>query len=153
LPAFIVLAFALVAASGWIVASQPSDEALSDAAVMVLVRASASDHNAAPCAHLSGNDDAAPDLTSAGLRVTKRRTLALGPISQTSEFVYLNTAGKTVLLLVGLALTAQEQPQWVAHRAGNIRLFTWVTRHERYVLAGDVDTRGLMRAADITTLR
>jgi hypothetical protein len=150
---FIVMTVALAASSGWIVASQPSDEVLSDAAVMVLARASASDRNAAPPTYASGDDKASPDFTPAGLRLTEKRTVALGPISRISEFVYLNTEGKPVVLVVGLALATSEQPQWVARRVGNLRLLTWVTRHRRYVLAGNADTRGLMRAADMTTLR
>jgi hypothetical protein len=150
---FIVLAFAFVALSGWIVALQVSNEALSDAAVMGLARASSRYHDATPPAQLSGTDNAASDLAPAGLRLAEKRTVALGPISRISEFVYVNTTGQPVVLLVGLALTDRERTQWAARRVGNIRLLTWVTRHQRYVLAGDADTRGLMQAADNMTLR
>lgn len=150
---FVVLVLAFVASSGWIVALQASDEALSDAAVMVLARASSSYHDATPPAQVTGTDNAAPDLGPAGLRLAEQRTVALGPISRISEFVYINTTGQPVALLVGPALTAREQTQWAARRVGNIRLLTWVTQHHRYVLAGDASTRGLMQTADIMTLR
>jgi anti-sigma factor RsiW len=150
---FVVLALAFVALSGWIVALQASDEALSDAAVMALARAPSRYHDATPPAQVAGTDHAAPNLAPARLRLAEKRTVALGPISRISEFVYVNTTGQPVVLLVGLALTAREQTQWAARRVGNIRLLTWVTRHQRYVLAGDANTRGLMQAADMMTLR
>jgi anti-sigma factor RsiW len=150
---FIGLTFAFLALSGWIVASQASDEALSDAAVMVLARASSSYDDATSPAKVAGTDNAAPNLVPAGLRLVEKRTVAAGSISRISEFVYINTAGEPVVLLVGLAFTAREQTQWAARRVGNIRLLAWVTRHQRYVLAGDANTRGLMQAADMMTLR
>ena len=150
---FIVLAFAFVALSGWIVALQASDKALNDAAVMALARASSSHHDTKPPAQAASTDNAVPNLEQAGLRLAEKRTVALSPVSRISEFVYVNTAGQPVVLVVGLALTAREQTQWAARRVGNIRLLAWVTRHHRYVLAGDANTRGLMQAADIVTLR
>lgn len=51
---FIALAFAFVALSGWIVALQASDEALSDAAVMALARAPRRYHDATPPAQVAG---------------------------------------------------------------------------------------------------
>jgi hypothetical protein len=50
-------------------------------------------------------------------------------------------------------LTARAESNWTAHRVGNIRLLTWTTQRERYVLAGEADTHGLMRAADTLTFR
>jgi anti-sigma factor RsiW len=150
---FIGLTFAFLALSGWIIASQVSNEALSDAAVMVLARVSRSYHDATSSAQVASTDNAAPNLTPAGLRFVEKRTVTVGPISRISEFVYLNAAGEPVVLLVGFAFTAREQTQWAARRVGNSRLLTWVTGHQRYVLAGDAKTRGLMQAADMMTLR
>ncbi|QTD94778.1 anti-sigma factor family protein [Burkholderia anthina] len=150
--ALYVLVLAFVTLSGWIVASQVSDEALSDAAVMVLARVSSNPPDAVPLTLAASNDKAAPDLSPVGLRFTERRTVALGPISRASEFVYVNSTGQPVVLLVSRALLAQEQPKWSALRVGDIRLLTWVTRRQRYMLAGDADTHGLMLAADFMTL-
>jgi hypothetical protein len=156
LRAFVVFALAFAALSGWIVALQASDEALDGAAVMTLARASSHYRDATPPAPVAtaGTDRVvAPDLGPAGLRLVEKRIVTFGAISRVSEFIYMNRANQPVVLLVGVALTAKEPTQWVARRVGNIRLLTWVTQHQRYLLAGDADTRGLMQAADIMTLR
>jgi hypothetical protein len=150
--ALLTLALVFVTLSGWIVASQASDEALSNAAVMALAQASDDRQEAGPPPHPAGSGDAGPDLAPAGLRLAAKSTLSLGPNSRIPEFVYLNADGRPVVLLASRALAAPDKPQWVARRVGNIRLLTWTVRHRRYVLAGEADTRGLMRAADILTL-
>lgn len=150
--ALLALALALVAASGWIVASQTSYEALNDAALMAWARAA--DHLFDAPSPLDADAlAAAPDLAPAGLRLAAASALKLGPLSRASEFVYLSADGRPVVLLSTLALTAKPQPQWMAHRIGGTRLLTWTARRHRYVLAGQADTRGLMRAADLLSGR
>jgi hypothetical protein len=69
---FIVGALAFVASSGWIAALHASDQALSDAAVVALARASGSSHDAEPPAQMAGLDKVAPDLALAGLRLSEK---------------------------------------------------------------------------------
>jgi anti-sigma factor RsiW len=147
----LALAVALVAVSGWIAATQVSAQALNDAAVMALaqtseIRVAAVD----PSLATRGGE---PDLMPVGLRLAAKKLVQLGPYSRAAEFVYLNADGKPVVLLTAASLTARAEPNWTAHRVGNIRLLTWTTQRERYVLAGEADTRGLMRAADTLTFR
>jgi hypothetical protein len=51
-----------------------------------------------------------------------------------------------------LALLAPAQPQWSARRIGAVRLLTWTARRQRFVVAGEARTHGLMRAADAMTM-
>jgi hypothetical protein len=50
-------------------------------------------------------------------------------------------------------LLAPSQPLWAARRIGEIRLLTWTAQRQRFVVAGDARTHGLMRAADVMTMR
>jgi hypothetical protein len=52
-----------------------------------------------------------------------------------------------------LALLAPAQPQWSARRIGEIRLLTWTSQRQRFVVAGNARTHSLMRAADALTAR
>ena len=51
------------------------------------------------------------------------------------------------------ALWAPAQPQWSARRIGDIRLLLWTAQRQRFVVAGNARTHGLMRAADAMTMR
>jgi hypothetical protein len=154
-------ALALVAASGWMAASQVSPEALNNAAVMALAQAEGShfgpatasfDGGRAPAPGPAAGAPAAPDLTPVGMHLVARSTLKLGPFARATEFVYLNAEGQPVVLLTAPARAASAQAQWSARRVGTLRLLTWTTRQQRYVLAGAADARGLMRAADVMTM-
>jgi hypothetical protein len=147
----LALALALVASSGWIVASQIPYDALTNAALMELERAS--EHHFHAPLPASPTFAAAPDLAPAGLRLATGSTLKFGPIARASEFVYENADGRPVVLLSSLALAAPVQSQWMAHRIGDTWVFTWAVRHHRYVLAAKSDTMGLMRAADLLLSR
>ncbi|WP_144155092.1 anti-sigma factor family protein [Paraburkholderia sp. BCC1885] len=180
----LVLAVVLagLAASGWMTASQVSDEALNNAAVMALARAFAdhpgaaagSSHGgsaapaaaAAPTAAASGTAAApestpasllassgAPNLAPVGMRLVGQRTLKLGPVARAAEYIYLNAYDQPVVLLTARSRPMSAQPQWSAQRVGTLRLLTWSAYHQRYVLAGAADAHGLMRAADFMTMR
>ncbi|MFP3563490.1 anti-sigma factor family protein [Paraburkholderia sp. SIMBA_030] len=145
-----VLALVLASASGWLAATQAPAQALSNAAVMALAETAAGQFSAASATRTSLS---APDLAAAGLRLVEQRTLALGPFQRASEFVYLNADGRPVVLISSLALLGPSQPQWAARRIGDIRLLTWTAQRQRFVVAGNAPTHGLMRAADLMTMR
>ncbi|WP_207001860.1 anti-sigma factor family protein [Trinickia mobilis] len=151
--ALLALLVALLTASGWIAAIEVSPQALDNAAVMALTRASDPEASAANPALATVDGEPAPDLGSVGLRFAAKKLVQLGPFSRAAEFVYVNADGKPVVLLTAASLMASGQRQWMAHRAGTLRLLTWSAHHQRYVLAGNADTHGLMRAADSLTLR
>lgn len=158
------LVLAAAAVSGWMVASQLSQQALNNAAVMALEQdggphgavASAAATPGAMVAGGSGDSISnlnAPDLSSLGMRLVSRRTLKPEPFASATEFVYLNAKNQPVVLLTAQAWFASAEPQWSARRIGTLRLLTWNAHHQRYVLAGAADTRGLMLAADRLTLQ
>lgn len=134
--------------SGWLAAAQVSAQALNNAAVMALAESAAGQFSAASPTRV---DPSAPDLSAIGLRLVDQRVVALGPLQRVSEFVYLNGDNQPVVLLSALALFAPSQPQWSARRIGNIRLLLWTAQRQRFVVAGDARTHGLMRAADAMT--
>ena len=190
-------ALALLAASGWMAASQVSDEALNNAAVMALAQASGGHFGAAvesaggvkaaagtapgsaggvkaragttatvasrsamtapaaatlaPAPLIAAPD--APDLSAAGMHLVSAQTRRLGPVARATEYVYLNAENQPVVLLVARSRSMTAQPQWSARRVGTLRLLSWSARQQRYVLAGAADAHGLMRAADLMTMR
>jgi anti-sigma factor RsiW len=162
-------ALALLAASGWMAASQVSGEALNNAAVMALAQATgtavgtphgisagvsaAADGAAAvaPAPLVAAPD--APRLAPVGMHLVSYRTLTLGPLARAAEYVYLNAEDQPVVLLVARSRSVTAQTQWSAQRVGTLRLLSWNAHHQRYVLAGAADARGLMRAADFMTMR
>jgi anti-sigma factor RsiW len=182
LAAVLAVALAVLAASGWMMASQVSEEALDNAAVMALAQAAA-DHPVGPAASTASTAPAAngnvapanlasseanapgstpsplltssgaPDLATVGMHLVEQRTARLGPVARAAEYVYLNYEQQPVVLLVARTREMSTQPQWSARRVGSLRLLTWSVHHRRYVLAGAADTRGLMRAADFMTMR
>jgi anti-sigma factor RsiW len=149
----LTLVVALVAVSGWIAATQVSAQTLNNAAVIALAQTSDIRVDAVDPSLATRGGEPAPDLMSLGLRLVAKKLVQLGPCSRAAEFVYQNADGKRVVLLSASSLTARAEPNWTAHRVGNIRLLTWTTHRERYVLAGEADTHGLMRAADTLTVR
>ena len=158
----LVLMLALVVASGWMAASQVSQDALDNAAVMALARATGEDFGARAASAVGAvgavgadtADSAAPNLTPVGMHLVSHRTLKLGPLARATEYVYLNAQAQPVVLLVAPAPpAAAAQPQWSARRVGTLRLLTWTARQQRYVLAGAANARGLMSAADFMTMR
>jgi anti-sigma factor RsiW len=147
----LALAVALIAVSGWIAATQVSAQALNNTAVMALAQTSDIRVDAVDPSLATSGGQPAPDIMPVGLRLAAKKLVRLGPYSRAAEFVYLNADGKPVVLLTASSLTARAEPNWTAHRVGNIRLLTWTTQRERYVLAAEADTHGLMRAADRLT--
>jgi hypothetical protein len=143
-----MLVLALAAASGWLAATQVSAQALNNAAMMGLAETAARHFSAASPTR---NDPSAPDLAAIGLRLVDRRVLPLGYFQRATEFVYLNGDNLPVVVISTLALLAPAQPQWSARRIGAIRLLTWTAQRQRFVVAGDARTHGLMRAADVLT--
>ncbi|MEX3813108.1 anti-sigma factor [Paraburkholderia sp. BR13439] len=150
LVAFIGLALMVIAVSGWLAAAQVSAQALDNAAVMALAEASARPFSSASPTRA---DPAAPDLGGVGLRLVEQRVLRLGPLQRVDELVYLNGDQQPVVVLSAAAPFAREEPQWAARRIGELRLLTWTARRQRFVVAGDARTHGLMRAADLMTAR
>jgi anti-sigma factor RsiW len=152
----LMLALAMVATSGWMAASQVSQDALDNAAVMALAQAAGEDFGAkmAPTVGSPAADPVAPNLVPVGMHLVSHRTLNLGALARATEYVYLNAQGEPVVLLVAAALpAAAAQPQWSARRVGTLRLLSWTARQQRYVLAGAANAHGLMRAADFMTTR
>jgi anti-sigma factor RsiW len=154
------------AAMAWVAVSEPSAQVVNDAAVMALMEAGggpaappghgAPDALAAPLAdslaQLAPADVPAPfDLAPAGLRLVASGTMELGPFARVRRWVYENGEGKPVVLLASRAWFAQAEPQWSARRVGALRLIGWTRNGERWVLVGNAQTRGLMRAADVAT--
>jgi anti-sigma factor RsiW len=150
LNALAVLVLTLVAASGWLAATQVSRQALNNAALMALAETASARYSAASPTR---TDVSAPDLTAIGLRLVDQRVLSLAPFQRAREFIYLNGDNLPVVLISTLALLAPAQPQWTARRIGEIRLLTWTVQCQRFVVAGDARTHGLMRAADVMTMR
>jgi anti-sigma factor RsiW len=140
--AALVLTLAIV--SGWLAAAQVSAQALDNAAVMALAEAGAQAFSAATRTRA---DASAPDLSALGMRVVGQRVLQLGPWQRANEIVYLNGAQQPVVVLTAAAPFAHEQPQWAARRVGEMRLLTWTAQRQRFVVAGNARTHGLMRVA------
>jgi anti-sigma factor RsiW len=136
------------AALAWVGVSQPSQQALNNAAVMALMEA----ENASPDAQPQAAVRAPFDLGAAGLRYLGGGEVKVGPMASAQRYVYENAAGERVVLLAARAWLAGAAPQWSAHRAGPLRLLMWREGGTRWVLAGKAQTRGLMRAADLATM-
>jgi anti-sigma factor RsiW len=150
LVALIALALMLIAVSGWLVAARVSAQALDNAAVMALAEATARPFSSASPTRV---EPAAPDLGAIGLRLVEQRVLRLGPLQRADELVYLNADHQPVVVLSAAAPFAREEPQWAARRIGELRLLTWTARRQRFVVAGNARTHGLMRAADVMSAR
>ncbi|SDR28329.1 hypothetical protein SAMN05443245_4239 [Paraburkholderia fungorum] len=146
--ALVMVVLALAAASGWLAATQVSAQALNNAAMMGLAETGARHFSAASPTR---SDPSAPDLAAIGLRLVDSRVLSLGYFQRATEFVYLNGDNLPVVVISTLALLAPAQPQWSARRIDAIRLLTWTAQRQRFVVAGDARTHGLMRAADVLT--
>lgn len=148
--AVVALVLTLIAASGWLAATQVSRQALNNAAVMALAETATAQYSAASPTR---TDVSAPNLAAIGLRLVDQRVLSLSPLQRATEFIYLNGDNRPVVLISSLAPLAPAQPQWAALRIGEIRLLTWTVQWQRFVVAGDARTHGLMRAADVMTMR
>jgi hypothetical protein len=105
----------------------------------------------APGAH--GGGPAPFDLTAVGLRFVASGTIELGPFARAQRWTYVNADGQPVVLLAARAWFERDAPQWSARRVGDLRLIGWIGHGERWVLAGNARTHGLMRAADAATLQ
>ncbi|SIT39730.1 Predicted transmembrane transcriptional regulator (Anti-sigma factor) [Paraburkholderia ribeironis] len=145
----VVLVLTLAAASGWLAATQVSAQALDNAAVMALAETAARPFSTATPTRTAA---AAPDLSAIGLRLVEQRVVPQGPFQRVNEFIYLNGDTQPIVLMSTLTLFATAQPQWSARRIGAIRLLTWTAHGQRFVVAGDARTHGLMRAADALTM-
>ncbi|APA88965.1 transcriptional regulator [Paraburkholderia sprentiae WSM5005] len=150
LVALVAVALMVIAGSGWLAATQVSAQALDNAAVMALAEATARPFSPASPTRV---DPAAPDLGAIGLRLVEQRVLRLGPWQRADELVYLNGDQQPVVVLSAAAPFAREEPQWTARRIGELRLLTWTARRQRFVVAGNARTHGLMRAADVMSAR
>jgi len=146
----LALVIACVALGGWLAATQVTQQALNNAAVMVLAETAAAPY---PAATPTRREPSAPNLEAIGLRLVDERVLSLGLLQRATGFVYLNRDGQPVVVLSTLALLAPAQPQWSARRIGDVRLLTWTDQRQRFVVAGNARTHGLMRAADVMTMQ
>ncbi|WP_321816845.1 MULTISPECIES: transcriptional regulator [unclassified Paraburkholderia] len=161
--ALVVLAIAIalaVAALAWLYVSEPDAQTLNNAAVMALMEAgSSSQPMASPADTLAevlapGTRAAGPalfDLSGVGLRFIASGTVELGPCARAQRWIYVNADGQPVVLLAARAWFVRAAPQWSARRVGDLRLIGWIGDGERWVLAGNARTHGLMRAADAAT--
>ncbi|QDQ84163.1 anti-sigma factor family protein [Paraburkholderia megapolitana] len=147
-----VLLLAVCAAGGCVWATRVPATVLDAGALMVLEHvlqpANVPAAAAAPLLHTT-----APDLSSLGWQPVERSTAQVGPFARANGFIYRNSAGDFAVLLSVRDWTAPAQPQWQARRVGEVRLLGWTTAHTRFVLAGRAQMRGLMRAADLMTMR
>ncbi|MFM0287054.1 anti-sigma factor family protein [Paraburkholderia megapolitana] len=146
------LLLVLCVAGGWVWATRVPATVLDAGALMVLEHvlqpAGTSTGAAAPLLHT-----AAPDLSSLGWQPVERSAAQVGPFARANGFIYRNAAGDFAVLLSVRDWSAPAQPQWQARRVGELRLLSWTTAHMRFVLAGRAQMRGLMRAADLMTMR
>lgn len=150
--AALALAVALAgAAAGWLTLRGPTPPVLNAAAIMALMEAANPATDGEPAS--AGIGAAEPfDLKAAGLRLVSEGTLDLGPFASARRYVYENGDGKKVVLLGARAWFAPDEPQWSARRFGMLRLIGWTSHGTRWVLAGNAQTHGLMRAADVATM-
>lgn len=157
----LAIAIALVAAAlAWLYVSEPDAQTLNNAAVMALMEAgSSSQPMTSPADTLAealapGTRAAGPapfDLSGVGLRFVASGTVELGPFARAQRWIYVNADGQPVVLLAARAWFVRAAPQWSARRVGDLRLIGWIGDGERWVLAGNARTHGLMRAADAAT--
>ncbi|CAD6549569.1 hypothetical protein LMG28727_04979 [Paraburkholderia kirstenboschensis] len=150
LRALVALVIACIAVSGWLAATEVTRQALNNAAIMALAETAAAPF---PAASPTRRDPSAPNLEAIGLRLVDQRVVSLGLLQRATEFIYLNGDNEPVVVLSTLALLAPAQPQWSARRIGDVRLLTWTAQRQRFVVAGNARTHGLMRAADVMTLQ
>lgn len=162
LSAFVVTLALAAAALVWLALSEPSGQALNNAAVMALMEAGgghqpmAAASDALADALAPGTRAAEPtpfDLSAVGLRFVASGTIELGLFARAQRWTYLNAEGQPVVLLAARAWFERDAPQWSARRVGELRLIGWIGHGERWVLAGNARTHGLMRAADAATLQ
>jgi hypothetical protein len=140
-----------VASAAWLALSEPTQQVVNDAALMALLEAA----NGADASENTTRAAVAPepfDMKESGLRLVGEGSLRLGPFASARRYVYENADGKRLVLLGARAWFSKGEPQWSARRIGAMRLLEWTANGTRWVLAGDVRTRGLMRAADAATL-
>ncbi|MBN3752957.1 anti-sigma factor [Paraburkholderia sp. Tr-20389] len=142
---------AMLAASGWFVASRVSPEMLDAAAVMALMRESGQQvPDASAGVH---GDPHAVDLAPLGLKLVAVKTHHPNAFASIDVLDYRNADGEPVVLLSAPAPFAADQPHWTAQRIGHVRLLSWTVDGRRYVIAGRATAHGLMRAADALTSR
>lgn len=145
----LVLVLAMAAAGGWLAAFDVSSMALNNAALMVLMDPTAG--RATQHAPSPADAAAAPDLSSAGLRLVSLGAMKVGLVAQAARYVYEARDGARVVLLSAPSLNLPPRPQWIAHRVGPYRLLMWTHVARRYVIAGAATAPGMMRAADAMT--
>jgi hypothetical protein len=143
------LVLALAAAGGWLAAFDVSSMALNNAALMALMDPTAGRNTL----HAPSLADvaAAPDLSSAGLRLVSLGAMRVGLVAWAARYVYESPNGERVVLLSAPSLNLPPRPQWIAHRIGQYRLLMWTHVARRYVIAGAATAPGMMRAADAMT--
>lgn len=147
-----VLIAAFCVAGGFVWATHVPDTSLDAVAIMTLEQAIAMKDPTGRGVDATSLA-AAPDLSSVGLRAVARVAQQLGPFARARGFVYRNAAGERAVLLSVPDLNAVPRPQWQARRVGESRVLCWTAGRTRFVLAGRASTHGLMRAADLMTLR
>lgn len=148
-PGIVALLLAVAAAGGWLAAFDVSPMALNNAALMALMDPTAArdtQHSPSPA-----EVAAAPDLSSAGLRLVSLGSMKVGLVAQASRYMYESADGSRVVLLSARSLSLPPRPQWFAHRVGPYRLLMWTHVARRYVIAGAATAPGMMRAADAMT--
>ncbi|XUW92613.1 transcriptional regulator [Burkholderia sp. M6-3] len=150
LKVLVALVIACIAVSGWFAATEVTRQALNNAAIMALAETAAAPF---PAGSPTRRDPSAPNLEAIGLRLVDQRVVSLGLLQRATEFIYLNGDNEPVVVLSTLALLAPAQPQWSARRIGDVRLLTWTAQRQRFVVAGNARTHGLMRAADVMTMQ
>ena len=148
-PRAAALLLALAAAGGWLAAIDVSSMALNNAALMALMDPTAGrDTQRAPSpADLA----AAPNLSSAGLRLVSLGSMRVGLVARAARYVYRSESGATIVLLSAPSLNVPPRPQWIAHRVRGYRLLMWTHVARRYVIAGAASAPGITRAADALT--
>ena len=156
---FVLVAASMLAVCAWLAGSLLSGAsdrllvakgvaALEQAAATERASASTCDTASRPCANIA---QATPNLVPTGFRVSARTTLPVRFLLTAQEAVYRNAAGQPAVLLSVPDRGAADQPQWQARRIGEIRVLSWTRKGMRYMLIGNADTHGLMKAADLAS--
>jgi anti-sigma factor RsiW len=149
------IALLVLALAGWVAATMVPEDTLNAAALMsyaqVAESAAAQPHAGPAAPPAAQRDPFATEFAQLGWKLMAVKTRRVGLIAHATEFDYRNANGQPVVLLTAHAPLATERPHWMGHRVGEIRLLTWTTGGEHYVLAGNASTRGLMKAADAAT--
>jgi anti-sigma factor RsiW len=91
------------------------------------------------------------DLSRVGFHATQAARVPVDAILSAEQTIYRNQEGAPVVLLSMPNWRLTAQPDWQARRVGSLRVLSWTHDGSFYILVGQGNTRGLMKAADLAT--